>query len=185
MDKENLDNEKFCVANKITEGQLITKEEYDFAVENKMFQPHSGMTYEGFKASYYSGKDIQGYICQKHKHHKDSATVEDGKTYLCGFGLHLEDLNDDELTDLNRMFIAFEFGYGALNEVGKTDSPPEPIPTWRNHCIVVLETEFDFSPDEAVEVLSRILKDKNSPMGTTGEGMKFTVLGSYPYEEPK
>jgi len=59
------------------------------------------------------------------------------------------------------------------------------IPVWENRVLVVMRTEFDFSPDEALEVVTGILSDVNvEEMGKEGRGIEFKAYGVYPAIEP-
>ena len=99
------------VAAKIMEGYKLTEQEWEAARAAGIFEGEC-LTYAGYLAAYYEGKKTRGMVCTKHPHRefKDN----DGAAWLCGYGLHLEDLEYASLTDVNKMLIAAVFGRQAL-----------------------------------------------------------------------
>lgn len=101
---------------KLIEGLKLTREEWEEARRGEILKGGKSATYEGFLASYYQDNKRYGYICSQHMHR---GHIEDGEEWQCMFGLHLEDMKPDYITDLNAMFIALCFGRKAISEVGK------------------------------------------------------------------
>lgn len=100
---------------KLLKGYKLTREEWENARKSEVVTGGVNATYEGFLASYYEDDERYGYICPKHPHR--THTEDDGETWECGWGLHLENFKPKYLTDLNAMYIALCFGRDTLYEL--------------------------------------------------------------------
>jgi hypothetical protein len=113
------------MARKLIEGELLTREEWKEACQKEILGGAWKGSYELFKSSYYEENEGGrcGYICTKHVHavNKD----EDGNEWHCGWGLHLDDLKPEFLTNQNLKFIELAFGEEELRRMLKVVSLEE------------------------------------------------------------
>jgi hypothetical protein len=116
MDEQSL---RFISASKITEGLKLTEEQFEIAKKYDMLDKK--ITYGGYLASYYTSPSLIGMICPLHTSRLYSKPGLNQKKYTCGFGLHLDELDRNYLTDANRYYIYYYFGSKGFRLLKKGD----------------------------------------------------------------
>jgi hypothetical protein len=98
QDRIITDQTSFNVASKVMSGQLLSRAEFQVAQILGIYDIEA--KYDDLKASFFESPSKSGYLCGKHRTRRIS------KRITCGYGLHLDEIDQRYLTPENREYLS-------------------------------------------------------------------------------
>ena len=114
------------IAYKIVGGDKLTIEEFRIALEDGMItggKPDSDKelaeAYLQWIGQYYEDGERHGSLCSKTPTRVIKKGIRDGKEWktCCRWGIHMDEVNPDKLTQANIKFLRHHFGRAKVKEM--------------------------------------------------------------------